>query len=208
MNYPAKHFSAEDMLRLQKVLLPLISIVIAFVPQSSARELIALYNAGILQIIAVDRDSYVEPVETGGAIFHYTDELKTKHATKYQLYIDCVGQPHLGIDEFPFKSLVEDKTISRALIKFRSVKEGEAAFEKDPKKIEKTEIGDYYLKVPGIAINDHFQVLDKYGALNQRLYIMAVPYIGGFNPDYSGLDFCEAASEKIVEQLFSSSQYQ
>jgi hypothetical protein len=24
---------------------------------------------------------------------------------------------------------------------------------------------------------------------------MALPYIGGFNPDYSGLDFCEQASE-------------
>ena len=33
------------------------------------------------------------------------------------------------------------------------------------------------------------------------LYIMAVPYIGGFNPDYSGLDFCENASKAIVEDL-------
>ncbi|HSB91669.1 MAG TPA: FAD/NAD(P)-binding protein, partial [Flavitalea sp.] len=42
MNYPAKYFPAEDMLRLKKVLMPLISIVIAFVPQSSAEELLAL----------------------------------------------------------------------------------------------------------------------------------------------------------------------
>ncbi len=41
LNYPAKRFSAEDMLRLKKVLMPLISIVIAFVPQSSCKELLA-----------------------------------------------------------------------------------------------------------------------------------------------------------------------
>jgi hypothetical protein len=56
--------------------------------------------------------------------------------------------------------------------------------------------------VPGITINDNFQVLDSYGAINSCIYIMAVPYIGGYNPDYSGLNFCEAASEKIVIRLF------
>ena len=61
--------------------------------------------------------------------------------------------------------------------------------------------GDVYLQVPGISINDHFQVVDAYGALNDRIYIMAVPYIGGFNPDYSGLDFGEEASARIIKSL-------
>jgi hypothetical protein len=30
---------------------------------------------------------------------------------------------------------------------------------------------------------------------------MAVPFIGGLNPDYSGLDFCDTAAEKISEVL-------
>ncbi|MBC7902218.1 MAG: FAD/NAD(P)-binding protein, partial [Gemmatimonadaceae bacterium] len=61
MNYPAKHFSAEDMIRLKKVLIPLISIVIAHVPQSSCRELIALYDANVLTLIEVNPESKVEP---------------------------------------------------------------------------------------------------------------------------------------------------
>ena len=36
---------------------------------------------------------------------------------------------------------------------------------------------------------------------NERIYMMAVPFIGGFNPDYSGLDFGEAASMRIVGKL-------
>ena len=50
-------------------------------------------------------------------------------------------------------------------------------------------------------INDYFQVVDSYGAVNNRIFVMAVPYIGGVNPDYSGLDFCEAASARIIKRL-------
>ena len=32
---------------------------------------------------------------------------------------------------------------------------------------------------------------------------MAVPFIGGLNPDYSGLDFCDTASDKIAETIFN-----
>lgn len=31
--------------------------------------------------------------------------------------------------------------------------------------------------------------------------MMAVPYIGGYNPDYSGLNFSEEASATIVKAL-------
>ena len=53
LNYPAKYFSAEDTLRLQKILMPLISLIIAFVPQSSVEELLALHQAGVLTLSAV-----------------------------------------------------------------------------------------------------------------------------------------------------------
>ena len=46
MNYPVRYFSAEFMQRLQKDLMPLISIVIAFMPQGSAEEMLALNEAG------------------------------------------------------------------------------------------------------------------------------------------------------------------
>jgi hypothetical protein len=69
------------------------------------------------------------------------------------------------------------------------------------KPVSKDEQGDYYLKVSGITINDHFQVMDAYGAFNERIYMMAVPYIGGYNPDYSGLDFSEEVSGIIIERL-------
>lgn len=201
MNYPAKYFSAEDMQRLQKVLMPLISIVIAFVPQASVEEMLALYEAGLLDIVAVGNDSRTEPIENGGVLYHYMDEhnqLNTKH---YRTFVDCVGQPHLSYDDFPFQGLLKHKTISPARLKFRSSKIGLDLMNAKHEQIETDDQGNYYLKVPGITINDHFQVVDAAGETNERIYIMAVPYIGGYNPDYSGLDFCETASATIAKQV-------
>jgi 2-polyprenyl-6-methoxyphenol hydroxylase-like FAD-dependent oxidoreductase len=195
MNYPAKHLSAEDMLRLQKVLLPLISIVIAYIPQSSTEELLALHQAGVLAIIPVGDDSKVEAQATGGAVYQYDDQ-----AVFFQTYVDCVGQPHLNYQDFPFKSLLAEQKISPALLKFKSDEEAKNALAAG-KAVERDSLGNYYLRVSGITINDSFQVVDPYGAYNERIYIMAVPYIGGYNPDYSGLDFCEKASDVIIKNI-------
>jgi uncharacterized NAD(P)/FAD-binding protein YdhS len=207
MNYPAKFFSAEDMLRHRKVLLPLISIVIAFVPQSSAQEMLALHEAGVLTIVSVDRSSRVEPGEEEGIRYFYNDEEGKEQEAQYKMFIDCVGQPPLSIQDIPFKGLIEKGTISQARLQFRSNEAAEKLIEEGNKDVIKEQNGTYTLKVSGIMINDNFQVIDKYGAYNERVYVMAVPYIGGINPDYSGLDFCEAASAKIIKTLVPTSPH-
>ena len=63
MNHPAKYFSAENMQRLQKVLIPLFSIIIAFVSQKPCVELLALYQAGVLSLVSVGVDSSVKRQE-------------------------------------------------------------------------------------------------------------------------------------------------
>lgn len=203
LNYPAKHLSAEDMLRLQLTLAPLISIVIAYIPQSSSEELLALHHAGVLELIGVGKDSRVEADSKSGATYHFTDEGGQAQAVYFKTYVDCVGQPHLSFEEFPFKSMVDKKTVSPAKLKFASAAEGMKAIA-DGQDVSRDAGGDYYLKVSGITINDNFQVVDEYGAFNERIYMMAVPYIGGYNPDYSGLDFSEEASATIVKTLLPS----
>ncbi len=206
MNYPAKHMSAEDMLRATQVLKPLISIVIAFVPQNSCREVLALHEAGLLEMINVDKSSIVAPGENGGAKYSFENkdgELVTK---EYQLYINGVGQPPMFFNDFPFVSLKNEGVISSAWIAFQQEEIAMKQMAEGNKNIEKTESGNYILHVPGININDNFQVLDRYGVRNKKVYIMAVPFIAGLNPDYSGLDFCELASEKIAAEIFEDQQ--
>lgn len=200
MNYPAKHLSAEDMMRHRKVLMPLISIIIAMVPQSSCRELLALYDAGVITLVSVDDKSRVEPAKEG-CVYIYTDEEGKERKTHYRMFIDGVGQPPFMFEQFPFVSLRTADTVSPAYLRFRSAEAARKAIAEGNKEVEQTSPGHYHLKVPGININDHFQVLNQFGAYNDRIYIMAVPYIAGLNPDYSGLDFCETASERILRVL-------
>ncbi|SEB18322.1 FAD/NAD(P)-binding protein [Pedobacter hartonius] len=199
MNYPAKYLSAEDMQRLQKVLMPLISIVIAFVPQSSVEEMLALYDAGVLDILSVGDDSRIEVDNKKGVIYHYTDEDGHAQSEHFKTFIDCVGQPHMSFHELPYKSLRSRKTVTPARLMFNDSCTGAGEIENE--NVETDGKGNYYLKVPGITINDSFQAIDENNAPNERVYIMAVPYIGGYNPDYSGLDFCEAASAAIVKSI-------
>ncbi|TLV02243.1 FAD/NAD(P)-binding protein [Dyadobacter luticola] len=203
MNYPAKYLSAEDMIRLQKVLMPLISIVIAFVPQSSCEELFALHDAGRLEIVSVGEDSRVEAESKGGVTYHYIDDEEKGQAVYYKTYVDCVGQPHLSYEDFPYKGLLVNESVSPARIMFRDPESGAAELAKDNKMVEQLPDGSYCLKVSGITINDNFQIVNSKKEANSRIYMMAVPYIGGYNPDYSGLDFCDEASGAILTGILA-----
>ncbi len=201
INYPAKYFSAEDMMRLKQVLMPLMSLVIAFAPQKSCEELFALHDAGRLDIISVGSDSEIIPHPEGGVYFKYVDEQGKNHKKRFHTYVDCAGQRALSVQDLPFPSLLKKRVVSQATLKFKSMEAGRNLLEEGDDQVIQNSAGDYFYIVPGIAINDHFQIVNEYGMSNDRLYIMAVPYISGYNPDYSGLDFSEQAANQIVEKM-------
>lgn len=201
LNYPAKYLSAEDMMRLKKELMPLISIVIAFLPQASADEMIALHDAGVLDIEAVGEDNEVIVNDENDILFNFKDENGNEKSMSYSTFIDCTGQPHLSIDSFPFPGLVENNSIVQATLKFKSIENGQKEWDAKNSKVKKDKSGNFLLEVPGIAINDSFQIINEQNEPNPRVYVMAVPYIGGYNPDYSGLDFCEEASGRIADEI-------
>jgi uncharacterized NAD(P)/FAD-binding protein YdhS len=202
INYPAKHLSAEDTLRLHTALMPLIGIIIAFVPQESCEQMIALHEAGRLEIVSVDEESSVEGCKEGGIIYHYKDIEGTEQHQRYFTYIDCSGQQPLSLEEFPLKSLVKEDIFTRAFIKFRSPEAAKKEKEKNNKDV--VQQGDsWFLRVPGIAVTDSFCPIDKDGHINRRIYLLASPFISGYNPDFSGLDFCATVAKIVTEDIFS-----
>lgn len=201
MNYPAKHFSAEDMLRLKSVLIPLISVIIAALPQSSYREMMALHDAGLIDLIQVDKESTVEPHHESGGIYCYKTQDGKEIMDHYKMYIDAIGQQQMNLQDLPFEGLKNENIISSAYLGFKEYENGKEIFKKNTENVVEGHNNNYYLKVPGLGINDYFQALNVYGEATDSLFIMAVPFIGGLNPDYSGLDFCDTAAEKIAEAL-------
>jgi hypothetical protein len=99
--------------------------------------------------------------------------------------------------------MTDQGTISQARLAFRSEEAAIKEISKGNEDVKQESDGKYYLKVPGITITDSFQVVDKNGRTNNRIYIVAVPYIGGYNPDYSGLDFCDEASKIVSESILN-----
>ena len=201
MNYPAKHFSAEDMLRLKKNLMPLITVIIASLPQSSYHELMALYDAGLISLTQVNKESYVEAHGEKGGTYHYLSNEGNTIEQHYEMFIDAIGQRPLERKDIPFAGLSDAEQISSAYIRFKENEEAEKLIKENDPKVYKGFNDNYYLNVSGLEINDHFQSLDSYGAIVQNLYIMAVPFIGGLNPDYSGLDFCDTAGARIAQSM-------
>ncbi len=197
MNYPAKYLSAEDTRRFQQILMPLISIVIAFAPQSSCEELIALHDAGRLRLVRSAKAAAESVENIGGIQVPFEDREGNEKTETFDAHIDCTGQPHLSINDFPLKSLVLQGVVSQARLKFQDAAHAIAR----EKEVITQQDKQYFLDVPGLAITDQFRSVAKNGESNPRLYIMAVPYIGGFNPDYSGLDFCDDASKAIVSDF-------
>lgn len=203
MNYPAKHFSAEDMLRLNTVLMPLISIIIAALPQSSYREIIALYDAGVINLYNVDKKSTVQPYADQGAVYRYKDDEGNSREYTYQMYVDATGQRAMNFNDLPFEGLKMQGAVSTGYLTFKNPDEAVQLQKEGNAMVRAGENNHYYLQVKGLSINDHFQALDSYGNVRDKLYIMSVAYIGGLNPDYSGLDFCDTAAETITESLLN-----
>lgn len=195
----AKYFSAEDMLRLQKTLMPLISVVVAFTPQCSCEELLALHAAGRLELVDVADESRVEPNLAGGVDYYYGAEAEP---VRFKTYVDAVGQQPLSFEQFPFESLRHSGLVSHATVRFQAPAEALKFRETHPEDVVQMN-GETHLRLPGVAIADNFEAIDRVGTASPRLYIMAVPLIAGHYPDYSSLDFCEEAAERIVGSIKS-----
>lgn len=200
VNYPAKHFPAEDMLRLKGKLMPLISIIIASLPQSSYYEIMALYNANILEVISVGKDSDVVPNENYGAIYKIKDDNGSREI-KYDMFVDAIGQKPMNYGDFPFESVKNEQLISRGFLYFKNNDIAEEEIQNGNQNVKQDSTGKYYLLVTGLSIGDNFEKKDIYAVSNKKFYNMSVPFIGGLNPDYSGMDFCDTASERIVNSI-------
>ncbi|MBA3857770.1 MAG: hypothetical protein C0507_12755 [Cyanobacteria bacterium PR.3.49] len=198
LNYPAKHMSAEDMLRLQKNLKPLVATVIAFIPQGSAKELLALHKAGRITLIA-DGENGTVTVEDGKIVYSWENSKNV-----YETFIDCIGQKPLEEKDFPFQDLQKQNVTSSARLRFREQAVGQEMKANGNEHVIK-EGNSYFLDVPGVNISDNFQLVNRDDVASNLVFLMAVPYMGGLNPDYSGLDFCANAADLIVEYMQNES---
>ena len=109
----------------------------------------------------------------------------------------------MNYGDFPFESVKNEQLISRGFLYFKNNDIAEEEIQNGNQNVKQDSTGKYYLLVTGLSIGDNFEKKDIYAVSNKKFYNMSVPFIGGLNPDYSGMDFCDTASERIVNSILN-----
>ena len=197
LNFHAEMMPAEDHLTLKSELMPFLMNVIAAMPLPSGNTLLALYDAGKLEIVSgrveVPEDQH-EPEMTTIRVVDGEDE----SSLAYRMFIDCSGQKPLELEEYPFQSLVRSGAVRKARAVFI-----------DPEVVDSLPDGkkdhvfhdesQWVYHIGGIDINGAYQVIGRHGKPNPRIFELAFPHTSGVRPYSYGLQACSLTAAIVVE---------
>lgn len=195
LNFHFDLLSAEDYMRYRRVVVPFLMNVIAAMPLASARTLLALSDAGKLDLVP-GRVS-IKAKSPGVTKIEVDNDGELSERT-YRMYIDCSGQGSLDIDDYPFPSLVTAGSVTEAIAVFR---DATAMNRVDPPLREDIvqHKGRSAIRLGGIAIDGYYRVIGEDGQPNDRIYDIAFPHATGIRPYSYGLQACDATAAIVVE---------
>jgi uncharacterized NAD(P)/FAD-binding protein YdhS len=152
------HLSDEDFERFSRYFKPVFVDDYATIPHESIKRLLALHNAGRLEIKALGERYRVDSHGTeGGAVVHVGDE-----SLHFPAFIEAMGQRPLPAKEFPFPSL-----LSQGIVWDES--------SADPSKPPR-----------GIVIDDRFHPVAD-GVATDQLFCLSLPFLLGRHPFIQGI---------------------
>ncbi|SDB34350.1 FAD-NAD(P)-binding [Flavobacteriaceae bacterium MAR_2010_188] len=211
LNFHAELLPAEDHHFFRKEVMSFLMNVIAALPLSSAKILLALYDAECIDMIP-GRVNVLEDVsdntKTGVAI-EVENEKGKKQTIQYKMYINCAGQKSIQIQDYPFKTLVENGTVRKACAAFEDeedckdlirIIDEELLFEKNE---------NLYLYTGGIEVDAAYRVIDEDDIPNENIMDVTFTHTSGPRPYSYGLQACNATSKILVEAwVLSLKQHQ
>jgi uncharacterized NAD(P)/FAD-binding protein YdhS len=195
LNYHADLLSAEDYLYLRLKIMPFLMNVIAALPIQSAEILLALYKANCIELVTGKVEIKASSKKN---IITVTAHDGSVRSETYNMFINCGGQQTVEIDSYPFKSLVESKTVSPAYAKFKAT-DSAAKLEHSEwkeKLFRKNEA--CYMKLGGIGIDSAFRVVQKEGTVEPNIQDVSCAHIAGARPYSYGLQACDANAAILV----------
>lgn len=195
LNFHAELLPAEDHLRFRSVVMSFLMNVIAAMPLSSARILLALHNAGRLELAR----GYASIKEFGdGQTIVTVDKDGETSEHVYGLFIDCSGQKPLEVVDYPFQSLVRAGAARSARVAFSNRQAAKDVAEEDQELVFE-ENGQMLCRIGGIEIDGAYRVIGADARPNPRLIEMAFPHTSGMRPYSYGLQACSDTAAIVVE---------
>lgn len=199
LNFHFEWLYAEDVLAYHQAVVPFLMNVIAAMPLPSAQTLLALSDAGRLEL--VPGRVTIKATSHGETTIEIDNDGEVSERS-YKMFIDCTGQGSVELGQFPFRSMIRAGTVVEAAVSFRdreSIKELDNSLRdkvissaKDPK-----------LRLDGIAIDGRYRVIGNDGSSNPRIFDIAFPHATGVRPYSYGLQACDTTAAIVVDALFS-----
>jgi uncharacterized NAD(P)/FAD-binding protein YdhS len=194
LSYHGELMPAEDHVRLKKVVMPFLLNVIAALPLKSADILLALHEAGRLELLT----GKVEVQEkTDGQTEVEVDDEGERQTIRYKMFIDCSGQPPVETENYPFPALVKQGAVRAARVRFADIARAEKMCQDDDACLSASD-GPRYL-LPGIDIDGAYRVIGEDGRANSRIFDIAFPHTSGLRPYSYGLQACNHTAGIVVE---------
>ena len=197
LNFHAELMPAEDHLVLKKTVMPFLMNVIAAMPLPSADMLLALHEAGKLELVS-GRVSLEDGARSGGETTVTVSESGEEKQMRYGMFIDCSGQKSLELDQYPFQGLVLSDRVRRARAEFISEKAYrsiEADGENPHLFIQNSK---FLLHTGGVDIDAAYRVVGMDGTPDSSIFDLAFPHTSGVRPYSYGLQACNATAEVVV----------
>lgn len=193
LNYHFDLLSADDIARCREHLFPFLMNVIAAMPLQSAKILLALEDAGRIEVIrgrasveALDESSTPVSINNGGEVLR----------RRYSMFVDCTGQGSVPFDDFPFPGLITRGLVAKASANYDRKASPEIA---GSQLFKESVDGEAPLDLGGIAIDGFQRVIGDNGEANDSIYCIASPLMGGLRPYSFGLQACSVTAAIIVQ---------
>jgi len=203
LNFHAELMPAEDHLLFHKEVMPFLMNVIAAMPLPSGNLLLALYDAGKLEVVT-GYATLADEQKKGMTTVNVKDGEAT-YPIDYKMFIHCGGQKPVGLEDYPFQSLVKKGVVRRASARFIDPEQAEALLKTNKKDlVRKEEQGSYSYYTGGIEIDASYRVIDKDDKPNDCIHNITFTHTSGSRPYSYGLQACSATSQILVEAWVKS----
>ncbi|WP_395751131.1 FAD/NAD(P)-binding protein [Prosthecobacter sp.] len=196
LNYHAELMPAEDHLLLQEKVMPFLMNVIAAMPLPSGNSILALYDAGKLEMVS-GRVVRIRKLTSKGVTAVVVEQDGKERICTYRMFIDCSGQKSVNLRRYPFPSLVRTRRVRRAQSPFLKAGEWKEVSPEKEALVEKKR-GQWFYETGGIDIDDAYRIIGADGRPNPRIHDIAFPHVTGHRPYSYGLQACAHTSARVV----------
>ncbi|OYW31461.1 MAG: hypothetical protein B7Z47_01050 [Chthoniobacter sp. 12-60-6] len=197
LNFHAELMPAEDHLLLHSKVMPFLMNVIAAMLLPSGNTILALYEAGKLDMVTGKVSIADKQTEKGMTTITVDHEGKESNMS-YRMFIDCSGQKALELEDYPFQSLVKNGSVRKARAPFSGSKAAADALPEEKKKHLFKDEDELFYHIGGIDIDGTYRVIGSDGKTNPRIYDIAFPHTSGIRPYSYGLQACNDTSAILV----------